>query len=87
MLASFGLSGTWTLTLVAEPPGAGTFELSSATVEAPFSGTYFRGVPVTVTAHPAAGYTFAGWTDAALPADPTVTLDPEGAVTLVARFE
>ncbi|MDG5766996.1 CotH kinase family protein [Balneolales bacterium ANBcel1] len=27
----------------------------------PWSGTYFQGIPVTVTAHPADGYEFSGW--------------------------
>jgi uncharacterized repeat protein (TIGR02543 family) len=87
VVANFGLAGTWTLTLDADPPGAGTFELTGAAVEPPFTGVYFLGVPVTVTAVPAAGWTFSGWTDPSLPPEPTVTVDPGGALELVAVFD
>lgn len=87
VLDAFGLEGTWTLTLEADPPGSGSFELSAVTVDAPFSGTYFLGVPVTITAVPLAGRTFAGWSDPALPSTPTVTVDPAAALRLVARFD
>ncbi len=84
---NFDLDGLWDLSLQSDPPGAGTFGLTAVTVEPPFQGTYFLGVPVTVTALPAPGYTFAGWSDPTLPASPTITLDPTGDVQLVARFE
>lgn len=87
IVTNFGLAGTWTLSLQAEPAGAGTFFLTAVEVEGPFEGTYFQGVPVTVTAIPAAGHTFREWSDPSLPADPTVTLAPTQAVGLVARFD
>jgi hypothetical protein len=83
----FGLDGTWELTLDISPAGAGTLQLNTLEVKEAFVGTYFQGMPVTVTAVPAAGYTFAGWSDPDLPNDPTVELDPGEALTLVAYFE
>ncbi len=87
ILTNFGLAGTWQLQLEAEPPGSGVFVLTAATVEAPFAGTYFRGVPVTITAVPAEGYQFAGWSLEGLPPDPTVVLMPDGDTALTATFE
>jgi hypothetical protein len=87
LLASFVLAGTWTLELDADPPGAGRFLLTAVEVTPPFTGEYFVGVPVTITAIPSPGYTFAGWSDPGLPDEPTVTLDPGRASSLVARFD
>jgi uncharacterized repeat protein (TIGR02543 family) len=87
VVSTFGLDGTWTLELSADPPGSGTFALHTVEVDGPFTGVYFRGVPVTITANPAPGYTFAGWSDPALGASSSVTLDPDGPVALVARFD
>jgi hypothetical protein len=85
--ANFALSRTWTLELDAEPPGAGTFLLTAVEVSPPFSGEYFVGIPVTLEAIPAAGYTFAGWSDAELPQEATVTLDPGRSLSLEAHFD
>ncbi len=89
LAANLGLAGTWELSLDAEPAGSGTFTLTAVTVGDGFTGTYFQGIPVTVTAVPAAGHNFVGWTGADVPAtDPTVTLDSAGAaIGLVAHFE
>lgn len=84
---NFGLAGTWTLSLDADPPGSGTFYLTAAAVESPFTGVYFQGIPVTITAIAAPGYSFVGWSDPALPADRTLTVDADDALALVARFE
>ncbi len=87
VVEAFGLDGTWTLSLDADPPGSGTFEVEGVAVDGSFDGTWFRGLPVTVTAHPAPGYAFDGWSDPALPAAATVTLDPRSPdVTLTGRF-
>lgn len=87
LLDDLGLAGTWTLQLQADPPGSGSFELAAVTVDAPFTGTYFLGIPVTVTAIPSDGYQFVGWSDQALPATPTVTVDPATSLTLTAVFQ
>ncbi len=87
LVTNLGLGGTWELALDTQPPGAGSFRLAAVEVEAPFDGTYFVGVPVTITAVPRRGLTFVGWSDPDLPQTETVTLDPTAATSLVARFE
>ena len=84
---NFGLAGTWQLDLNVDPPGSGTFALAAVTVEAPFRGTYFLGVPVSITAVPAEGFALAGWSIDGLPLEPTVVLAPDGDTSLTARFE
>jgi hypothetical protein len=59
--------------------------LSAVDVAPPFSGTYFLGVPMTVTAVPAVGFTFAGWSDGST--DPTRTIDAAADVSVVATFQ
>ena len=55
----FGLSGQVTLTLNTSPAGAGRIEISTITPTSyPWSGVYFNGNPVTITAIPNPGYTF-----------------------------
>ncbi|MEZ4473976.1 MAG: CotH kinase family protein [bacterium] len=84
LAANFRLGARYTLTLQAEPAGAGTFELTAVTVPAPFAGTYFVGVPMTVTARPAAGFDFAGWADGE--AEPGRTIAPQADARFTARF-
>lgn len=84
---NFGLAGTWQLQLSADPPGSGVFVLTAVTVDGPFTGRYFRGVPVTVTAVPAPGFELRGWSIDDLGAEPTVVLSPDGDLSLTARFE
>lgn len=58
-----GLAGTVEHSLDVEPAGAGSFALTAVSVEAPFSGLFWRTIPVTVTAIPAEGWTFTSWAD------------------------
>jgi hypothetical protein len=53
----------------------------------PWTGTYFRGVPVTVTAIPAAGYRFAGWEEFPNQKESSITIAFAVNFTLTARFE
>lgn len=70
-----------TLTLEAE--GEGRFELTTVTVDPGFVGTYYAGVPVTITPVPAEGWTFLGWEDRD---GSSVTVDVEGDVVLRGLF-
>jgi len=81
------LGGTYQLDLRVEPPGSGTLQLTAINVDGPFTGTYFRGIPVTVTAVPAEGFEWRGWDRDDVPQEQTVVLTPEGNITLTARFE
>ncbi|MEZ4238873.1 MAG: CotH kinase family protein [Myxococcota bacterium] len=86
LMAHFRIQGTWTLSLDADPPGAGRFALAAVEVDGPFSGTYFRGVPVRVTALPAPGHRFTGWSGDAAGDDP-VAIAADRATALVAHFD
>ena len=60
--SEFGLSGQVTLTLQVQPAGAGRIEISTITPTSyPWSGVYFNGNPVTITAIPNPGYSFDHW--------------------------
>ncbi len=55
----FGLAAKVTLTLNCSPAGSGRIEISTITpTSLPWSGVYFNGNPVTLTAIPNPGYTF-----------------------------
>lgn len=86
LIDHFGLSGHASLTLEADPPDAGTFTLAVLSVSPPFTGEYYANVPVTVTAAPADGYAFSGWSDSALGASPTVTLPMAESTSATALF-
>ncbi|MCP4547617.1 MAG: hypothetical protein GY835_14250 [bacterium] len=82
----FDLDDEITLSLNISPPGAGVIRLSATEVDADWSGIYFQGVPITVTAIPAVGHEFLSWSDAALPAATSVVLNPEGDYSLTVNF-
>lgn len=87
----FDLQQPVAITLQVQPPGAGQVRISTVTPAAyPWTGTYFDGNPVTVTALPAPGYSFAGWSPNAAIPDPsqrefTANVDA-AATTFTARF-
>ncbi|MCX6275634.1 MAG: CotH kinase family protein [Bacteroidetes bacterium] len=57
-----GMTSQVTLTLQVSPPGSGRIQISTITpVSLPWSGVYFNGNPVTITAIPNPGYTFDHW--------------------------
>lgn len=57
--SQFSLAGKVTLTLQCSPAGSGRIEISTITpTSLPWSGVYFNGNPVTITAIPNPGYTF-----------------------------
>lgn len=58
----FDLDGKVNITLDVFPPGAGYIKISTIYIdEMPWTGVYFNGVPVQVTAYPNPGYTFDHW--------------------------
>lgn len=73
-------------TLTLEAQGEGEFALTVVTVAPPFTATFYRDVPVTVTAVPAPGWRFVGWTDPALGAAATIVLPMAGASAVTAIF-
>lgn len=60
--SSFGLSSQVTLTIQAQPAEAGRIQISTITPGTlPWTGVYFNGNPVTITAIPNPGYSFDHW--------------------------
>ncbi len=86
ILGKFGLPGTLNLTLGVQPPGSGRIRLTAITIDTLWSGTYFKTVPIPLTAVPAPGYAFAGWSDPSLPQEPSVTISPESHYGVLALF-
>jgi hypothetical protein len=71
--ANLGMTGQVTLTIQASPPEAGRIQISTVTpATLPWSGVYFNGNPVTVTAIPNPGFTFDHWlSSVAIPVNDT----------------
>ena len=83
----FGLAGTCELTLGVNNPAWGKLQINQLVIDAalpgladpaapyPWTGTYFQGVPVAVTALPAPGHRFLAWQhDGGI--DPVLTIVP-----------
>ncbi|MBN2201752.1 CotH kinase family protein, partial [bacterium] len=82
----FNLDGTARLDL-GIVSGSGRIRVNTVVAGTlPWSGIYFKGVPVTLTALPDPGYRFGGWTDASLPFSETVTWTPDGDRSVSAVF-
>ncbi len=59
---NFDLEGQVNLTLEVVPPEAGRIHISTLKIyDTPWSGIYFNGVPVNITAEAATGFTFSHW--------------------------
>jgi hypothetical protein len=73
----FALPGQVQVVLDVEPAGAGRIQISTIAPNSdayPWTGVYFRGVPVQVTAIPEPGFTFSHWTgNAQVPAGTTAS--------------
>lgn len=72
IISGLEASGTYDLTLDVNNPEGGTVRVNSVMIDEntpgitggaayPWTGKYFNGVPITVTAIPEEGYSFAGW--------------------------
>ncbi|MCX6149161.1 MAG: lamin tail domain-containing protein [Ignavibacteriales bacterium] len=67
--------------------GKGTIQINSVNIsQFPWTGNYFKNIPVTVTAIPSTGYRFVGWSDPSLPSNQSITLNLTGDKTLAAIF-
>ena len=86
VMTNLGLPGTVSMTIESDPPGAGTFKLTLIEVESPFTGVFFTGIPVTVTAQPAEGYSFTGWSTGGSE-ETTVRVLDANTPTMTAHFE
>ncbi len=71
------VSGTTNITVNLNPSNLGAVEFSTISVadaNAPFAGTYFRGIPIPVQAFPNRGYVLDSWSGALNGDNPTETL-------------
>lgn len=87
---NFQLDQQVNITLAANPPAAGTIKISTVVPESlPWTGIYFHGNPVTVTAIANPGYTFTNWSANPNIANQTAlsfTADVAGNTTFTANF-
>lgn len=83
----FGLPGTAIVTLAVNTPGTGRIKINTIKEDNyPWSGTYFKNVPVIVKADPYPGYHFAGWQGITADSDAvSITLNSD--ITITAIFE
>lgn len=72
--------GTYTLTLVSSPAAGGSITAS------PSASSYASGTVVTLTAAPASGYTFTGWSGAASGTATTTTVTVTANISVTASF-
>ena len=90
ILDYFDLNNQVEITLNVSPPGAGFIKISTIVPDSlPWSGTYFDGAPVTVTAIPNPGFTFIGWDENAFISDTasiTFTSNFTDTTSLTANF-
>lgn len=90
LLAVSEAYGLAALTVDAFPPEGGRVEVNTVRPEAaqlPWSGEYFKGVPVPVRAVANLGYKFAGWSKPTLGTTDSVDVLLSEALTLIAHFE
>jgi hypothetical protein len=89
----FALAGQVTFSLDVQPAGAGRIHISTIEpneMEYPWSGVYFQGVPVKITAIPNPGYTFNYWSPNAYfqssNSESEIVITPTGNAGFTAHF-
>jgi len=81
------ITGLFEITVPA-PQGNGIVRINSLKVNTyPFVGTYFKGIPITVTAVPEYGYTFTGWEEQTLDQQQTIKQTFSGNQHFTAVFQ
>lgn len=90
IVGNFDLAAPNTITLEVEPAGAGQIKISTIVPQSlPWTGLYFNGNPVTVTAIANPGYTFDSWVANSYIGDtgqPVFTADVANSTVFVAKF-
>ena len=89
LVVVYQLAGTADLTISNADPRRGdvtvnTIDLAGASY--PWTGTYFQGIPVTVTAVPAPGFCFAGWEGDVTGTDNPLVIVPTDDVAVTPLF-
>jgi len=87
LISKFNLGTIYSLNLEISEKGAGVIALNTIMVrDFPWSGLYFKNVPVTVTAIPEPGFVFTGWTGTVNSSSPNIEIDLNSATTITANF-
>jgi len=88
IVEKFNLSGTAEITLNVSDSKAGIIRINSIVPENyPWNGTYFKDVPVKLTALPNPGYTFTGWTGVEQTDFSSITVTLTKDTSITAHFE
>lgn len=84
----FKIPGTVQIVVTVSDRAAGRIRVNTLDLRSfPWTGTYFKTIPVSITAVPNPGFRFAGWSDPALGDSVTASFAPFKSVYLSARFE
>lgn len=84
---AIGISESYDLTLDVAPAGSGKIALTAVEIDENWTGTYFRGVPVSMTAIPNSGFEFDKWSDSGLGTDVQVVVAPNSNYSVTAEFK
>lgn len=88
----YNLTGPYSITLDADPPGAGTIQLNSLNLtQLPWTGTYFGNITTSMTANADTGMVFTNWTTLSQLLNPNllvpaVTANINASDSIVAHF-
>ncbi|TVR18490.1 MAG: T9SS C-terminal target domain-containing protein [Balneolaceae bacterium] len=92
----FHISSTVELTVNVNQPKKGNVLISTIDLtpdtpgvsENPYAwtGTYFSGIPIVITAQPKSGYLFSHWTGSKEGTEPSIKITPDGNIALTAHF-
>jgi hypothetical protein len=84
----FGLNGTVAVRLSVSPETGGRIRLNSLTIsDFPWSGAYFKAVPLRIAAIPNSGFRFVRWMGASVSSDTAVSVAVNGDASFTAIFE
>jgi uncharacterized repeat protein (TIGR02543 family) len=94
--AKWGISSNQNVVLNVSNPAHGYVKINTIDIKNgtpgvasqpyPWTGVYFNGIPITLTAKALPGYTFLNWSGASTSTSPTITLTPTADITLTANF-
>lgn len=97
LISYFGLSGTANVTLNVSDPQQGKIQISSLLIDEntvglvgvpyPWTGIYFKDVPLPITAVSNPGYRFVGWQGDVVSSDETITVTLTADLSITAVFE
>jgi len=86
LTGKFSLSGMAQLTLSCDPVDCGQIILAGLEVPPDYSGSQFKGIPLTVQAVPKRGYRFTGWQGITTSTEDSVSVTLNADASLTARF-